>query len=98
MKHLVVGGSKGIGMACTEMLLEGGHEVIVASRSNSEINHLPIEHIELDVTQDVSELEDFEELNGLIFCPGSINLKPFHRMDIELFKHCLLYTSDAADE
>ena len=86
MKYLVVGGSKGIGKACTEILLEGGHEVIVASRSNSEISHLPIEHIELDVTQDVSELEDFDELNGLIFCPGSINLKPFHRMDIELFK------------
>jgi len=86
MKYLVVGGSKGIGKACTEILLEGGHEVIVASRSNSEISHLPIEHIELDVTQDVSELEDFEELNGLIFCPGSINLKPFNRMDIELFK------------
>lgn len=29
MKTFVVGGSKGIVMACVEMLLEAGHEVIV---------------------------------------------------------------------
>jgi 3-oxoacyl-[acyl-carrier protein] reductase len=83
MKVLVVGGSKGIGKACTEMLLEMGAEVIVAARSKGEIGHLPIEFIEIDVLQDVSELEDLGELNGLIYCPGSINLRPFNRLTNE---------------
>lgn len=88
MQYLVIGGSKGIGKACVEMLLEQGHEVKVASRSNKEIDHLPVEHIELDVTGDVSEIEDaFDELNGLIYCPGSINLKPFHRFKTEDFSN-----------
>jgi len=83
MKVLVVGGSKGIGKACSEMLLEQGVEVIVAARSNDQISHLPIEFIELDVLKDVSEIEDLGELNGLIYCPGSINLRPFNRLTEE---------------
>lgn len=89
MKILVVGGSKGIGKACTELLLEQGCEVIVAARSNDEISHLPIEFIELDVNGDVSELEGLDTINGLIYCPGSINLKPFHRLNIDQFKQDL---------
>ena len=80
MKVLVIGGSKGIGKACAEQLLESGNEVIVAARSNNSISHLPLEFIDLDVLEDVSSLEDFDELNGLIYCPGSINLRPFHRL------------------
>ena len=86
MKYLVIGGSKGIGKACTEQLLEEGHEVLVASRSNDEITHLPVEHIELDVLHDVSALEDLDELHGLIYCPGSINLRPFNRLSQEDFQ------------
>ncbi len=86
MKVLVVGGSKGIGKAATELLLEQGHEVIVAARSNDDVRHLPIECIEIDVTQDVSALEDLDDLNGLLFCPGSINLRPFHRLTASDFQ------------
>ena len=87
MKVLVIGGSKGIGKACAEQLLESGNEVIVAARSNNSISHLPLEFIDLDVLEDVSSLEDFDELNGLIYCPGSINLRPFHRLTGEDFKN-----------
>ncbi|GAB5538184.1 MAG: SDR family oxidoreductase [Salibacteraceae bacterium] len=85
MKTLVVGGSKGIGKACVEGLLGEGHEVIVASRSNDEISHLPVDYCELDVLEDVSILSDYDELDNLIFCPGSINLNPFHRIKPEEF-------------
>lgn len=87
MKFLVVGGSKGIGKGCTEQLLEAGHEVIVAARTNYAISHLPVEFIDLDVLEDVSALEDFDELNGLIYCPGSINLRPFNRLTEDVFKN-----------
>jgi 3-oxoacyl-[acyl-carrier protein] reductase len=86
MKILVVGGSKGIGKAAVELLLEQGNEVIVAARSNNDIRHLPIEFIEVDVTQDVSALDDLDDLNGLLFCPGSINLRPFHRLTASDFQ------------
>lgn len=87
MKVLVIGGSKGIGQACAEQLLESGNEVIVAARSNNSISHLPLQFIDLDVLEDVSSLEDFDELNGLIYCPGSINLRPFHRLSEDDFKN-----------
>lgn len=86
MKYLIVGGSKGIGKACTELLLEHGNEVIVAARTNDEISHLPVEFVEVDVLGDVSTLEDFDDLNGLIYCPGSINLRPFNRFSEDEFK------------
>jgi NAD(P)-dependent dehydrogenase (short-subunit alcohol dehydrogenase family) len=88
MKVLVVGGSKGIGKACVELLLEHGNEVIVASRTNKSIDHLPVEHIELDVLQAdaFTVLEDLDELHGVIYCPGSINLKPFHRLTYDDFQ------------
>ncbi|HAW21222.1 MAG TPA: oxidoreductase, partial [Flavobacteriales bacterium] len=86
MKILVVGGSKGIGKAAVELLLEQGNEVIVAARSNNDVRHLPIEFIEVDVTQDVSALDDLDDLNGLLFCPGSINLRPFHRLTASDFQ------------
>ncbi len=86
MKYLIVGGSKGIGKACTELLLEQGNEVIVAARTNDEISHLPVEFVEVDVLGDVSTLEDFDDLNGLIYCPGSINLRPFNRFSEDEFK------------
>ncbi|MEX2596088.1 MAG: SDR family oxidoreductase [Salibacteraceae bacterium] len=85
MKFLIIGGSKGIGKAIVEGLLQKDHEVIVASRNNDEISHLPVEHISLDILKDVSELNDLTELNGLVYCPGSINLKPFNRLTIEDF-------------
>lgn len=39
-------------------------------------------HIELDVLADVSELASKlpEQLHGVVYCVGSINLKPFHRL------------------
>lgn len=87
MKILVIGGSKGIGKACAEQLLESGNEVIVASRSNDTISHLPLEYIDIDVLENITSLEDYDELNGLIYCPGSINLKPFHRLSEDDFKN-----------
>ena len=86
MKVLIVGGSKGIGKAATELCLEAGHEVIVAARTNDEISHLPVEFIELDVEQGVDALEDIDELNGLLYCPGSIKLRPFHRLETSDFE------------
>jgi len=78
---LVIGGSSGIGKAVVEKLLSQ-REVVHATYNENPVNEVNFHH--LDVTQDELNL-DFvpEELHGLVYCPGSINLKPFHRIKPE---------------
>ncbi len=81
-KHLIVGGSKGIGLAITEQLLLENQQVIVLSRSNDLLpSHPNLEHHTFDVLEDdINEIDLPDELNGLVYCPGSINLKPFRAL------------------
>jgi len=79
---LVVGGSKGIGRETVLKLLPE-NRVISLSRHRSDIEHLNLNQLELDVLED--ELPDFEELDSIVYCPGTINLKPFSRLSKEDF-------------
>jgi NAD(P)-dependent dehydrogenase (short-subunit alcohol dehydrogenase family) len=81
--YIIVGGSKGIGKALTKVLLEN-HKVINISRSTPEMNHQNLTHHSCDVLND--DLPDIEAADGLIYCPGSINLKPISRLSIDDFK------------
>ncbi|HKL36159.1 MAG TPA: SDR family oxidoreductase [Salegentibacter sp.] len=73
---LLIGGSTGIGLEIANQLVKENN-VIVASRNKGELND-DIQHLEFDVLNDnIEELELPDELNGLVYCPGSINLKPF---------------------
>jgi NAD(P)-dependent dehydrogenase (short-subunit alcohol dehydrogenase family) len=73
---LLIGGSTGIGFEIANQLVKENN-VIVASRNRGELND-NIEHLEFDVLKDNNEdLELPEEIHGLVYCPGSINLKPF---------------------
>ncbi|MBV6646841.1 MAG: SDR family oxidoreductase [Cyclobacteriaceae bacterium] len=86
-KYLVVGGSSGIGLALVKKLSDEGSDVSVWSRTHETIKHLPhVLHSQWDIVSDqVPELES-EYLHGLVYCPGSINLKPFHRLTIADFQ------------
>lgn len=81
---IVVGGSKGIGQALVEKLLTYCN-VINISRSIPEISHNNLTHHNCDVIQD--ELPEIETADGLVYCPGSINLKPISRLSIDDFKN-----------
>jgi NAD(P)-dependent dehydrogenase (short-subunit alcohol dehydrogenase family) len=85
--HLVIGGSSGIGLATVKRLVEGGAEVHVFSRSKTdELSELGVSHTEVDVTTDLpADLPIPENLDGLVYCPGSINLKPFKQLGPEVF-------------
>lgn len=84
MKNIVViGGSKGIGKAIVESQMEQ-HKVHVISRSTPETTSNNITHHACDVLTD--ELPDIEAVDTLIYCPGSINLKPIARLKIDDFK------------
>ena len=72
-KTLIIGGSSGIGLATKNLLTSQGLDVISTSRSTFE------------ATNKESTLEIPEVLDGLVYCPGTINLKPFHRLTEEEF-------------
>lgn len=80
---LVVGGSRGIGKAIVEELKEN-HKIINFSRSEG-VSHPNVTNHTIDATSsDLPELGD--EINGLVYCPGSINLKPINRLSLDDFR------------
>lgn len=81
---MVVGASSGIGQELARKLIEGGARVYSASRNTPKLEGLA-GHQNLDVT-DTFELELPEQLAGLVYCPGSINLRPFKALKPEQFR------------
>lgn len=81
--YIVVGGSKGIGNAILSSLLEN-HKVINISRSAPEQSHSNLTHHDCDILTD--ELPELEAADGLVYCPGSINLKPIGRLSLDEFR------------
>ena len=74
---LLIGGSNGIGLEIAKKLHKDNN-IYVASRSEGNIDDLEVKHLEFDVLKDdISSLDLPEKLDGLVYCPGSINLKPF---------------------
>ena len=80
--YLVIGGSSGIGLSIVNQLIEKGHQVYSTYNSNSEDKLNPKAHyFKHNVLSDSLSSEDFaSNLDGLVYCPGSINLKPFKRL------------------
>jgi len=82
-KHiLLIGGSTGIGFRLAE-LLEVKHNVTMISRTNPQLKK--VTHYKADVLKD-----DLPELNqpvsGLVYLPGSINLKLFKMLREQNFR------------
>lgn len=80
--YLIIGGTKGIGAAIVSQLISEGHKVYVWARNTNDTA------INTDVTFTINDVTAAtyntsalpEILHGLVYCPGSINLKPFHRL------------------
>ena len=79
---VIIGGSKGIGNAILNLLIDQ-HKIVNISRSMPSTDHQNLTHHSCDVLSD--ELPDINSIDTLIYCPGSINLKPFSRLKIEDF-------------
>lgn len=74
-QYIIVGGSRGIGKATAQLLIEQGHQVHIIARNMPEWEGA-FDFYNCDVLKD--ELPSIlGEIDGLVYCPGSINLKPF---------------------
>lgn len=78
---LIIGGSHGIGQEVVR-LLKDSNKVFAACRTAGELENYPEVTFEsFDVLKDSpEELSVPEALDGFVYCPGSINLKPFKMM------------------
>ena len=85
--YLVIGGSSGIGLEVTNQLAAAGHHVYATYFKNKKEGKEQITYYPLDVFREIANL-DFvpEAIDGLIYCPGSINLRPFHRISPQDFE------------
>lgn len=81
---IVIGGSKGIGNAILKTLLDT-NKIINISRTPPEQLHANLTHHACDVLTD--EIPDVDAADGLIYCPGSINLKPITRLSLDEFRN-----------
>lgn len=83
---LLIGGSHGIGKALID-LVHNEYNIYVASRSSEDLNTAEITHIQYDVLDgdlDTTNLPD--QLDGFIYCPGNINLKPFKMLSTATYE------------
>jgi NAD(P)-dependent dehydrogenase (short-subunit alcohol dehydrogenase family) len=85
--YFIVGGSSGIGLEIVRSLHQQNHAIYVGSRSNETLAEFDgLNHLELDAQADSIEVEGLPDtLNGLVYCPGTIRLKPFQRLTIDDF-------------
>lgn len=84
---LLIGGSYGIGYALAKELGHS-HNVFIASRTNQNLVGIKATHIPFDAltdTLDTTSLPDV--IDGLVYLPGTINLRPFKGLKLETFEN-----------
>ena len=86
---LLIGGSYGIGLAIVKELASTNN-LFVASRTKEELSGLQVTHIPFDASVDTLDTTKLPAIiDGLIYCPGSINLRPFKALKIDAFENDL---------
>jgi NAD(P)-dependent dehydrogenase (short-subunit alcohol dehydrogenase family) len=74
-QYIIIGGSRGIGKATAQILIKQGHHVHLVARNMPKWEG-DFDFYSCDVLKD-----DFPvisgAIDGMMYCPGSINLKPF---------------------
>lgn len=85
MKNIIIiGGSRGIGRAILTEQLKS-NRIYNISRSATDVVHDNLIHFNLDVLKD--QLPDIENVDVLIYCPGSITLKPISGLSVDDFRN-----------
>ena len=85
---VVVGGSKGIGLGIVKRLVDKGEKVVVLSRTSGDLETMDgVSHVSIDLATDEVSPESLpDEIQGLAYCPGSMNLKMFRSLKPDAFR------------
>tara|TARA_B100000902_G_scaffold122359_1_gene122409 strand:+ start:32 stop:736 length:705 start_codon:yes stop_codon:yes gene_type:complete len=82
----IVGGSNGIGLSLIKQI-SSKNNIYSASRNDNNLNDYNVKYIKYDSVNDLeidtSILPD--KIDGFVYCPGSINLRPFNTLKTESF-------------
>ena len=82
---LIIGGSYGIGYALAKELAVN-NTVFIASRTFENLDNVNAAHIPFDASGNNFDTALLPPaIDGFVFCPGSINLKPFKNLKAEAF-------------
>ena len=84
-RALIIGGSRGIGNNIIKEQLSLGKECVSISRNSSGIHDNLLQEFNVDVTS--GELPDIDNINSIVYCPGSIILKPFSQITEDDYKN-----------
>ena len=83
---LIIGGSSGISAATAQICLDQGHKVFLASRTRNEALTGAV-HLTFDVLTDaIEDLALPDHIDGFVYAPGSINLRPFKMLKAATFE------------
>lgn len=87
MNYLIIGGNSTIGKVLINSLIQQGHTCYVISRSDIEPLHPSIISLKLNIIEE-NIPKDYlpQELDGLVYLPGTINLKPFRALSADAFR------------
>jgi NAD(P)-dependent dehydrogenase (short-subunit alcohol dehydrogenase family) len=78
--YLIVGGSSGIGKSIVELLKSNGENVLATYFKNDAFDTVNDYHF-VNARAETPDLDFLpDQLDGLVYCPGSIDLKPFNRI------------------
>lgn len=80
---LIIGGNSDIGLEINNLAKAEGHSVYGTSRDETTSSNYD-NFIHLDPNQNLDALDNIpEDIHGLVYCPGTINLKSLQRLTLE---------------
>ena len=88
MKNImVIGSGRGIGLALTKLLAQSNNVLAVTRSKSDELENTGAKILYGDISngEDFDPGYVFEALHGLVYCPGSITLKPFSKLSPDDF-------------
>lgn len=81
MNYLIVGAASGIGSEIAKQLLAENHNVYTTfNESPINYTHINLSSVKHNVLDEFDASFLPETLDGIVYCPGKIDLKPFHRI------------------